>query len=57
MCFDSSQFPTNAAPSAPGVRRGPCSPASGVPADVERQYPNANVGYANLRFGEIGSTM
>jgi cellulose 1,4-beta-cellobiosidase len=41
----------------PGAARGPCSQDSGVPSDVESQYPNAKVNWSNIRFGPIGSTV
>ncbi|EGS24065.1 uncharacterized protein CTHT_0007770 [Thermochaetoides thermophila DSM 1495] len=40
----------------PGAERGPCAPTSGVPAEVEAQFPNAQVIWSNIRFGPIGST-
>ncbi|KIO27346.1 glycoside hydrolase family 7 protein [Tulasnella calospora MUT 4182] len=39
-----------------GTSRGTCSVTSGIPADVEAQYPNASVTFSNIRFGPIGST-
>ncbi|KAK0646816.1 putative cellulose 1, 4-beta-cellobiosidase [Cercophora newfieldiana] len=41
----------------PGAARGSCATDSGVPAEVEAQYPNAKVIYSNIRFGPIGSTV
>ncbi|KAL2259922.1 hypothetical protein VTK26DRAFT_6236 [Humicola hyalothermophila] len=40
----------------PGAARGPCPQTSGVPAEVEAQYPDAKVVWSNIRFGPIGST-
>jgi hypothetical protein len=40
----------------PGDARGPCAANSGVPADVEKNSPDATVTFANIRYGEIGST-
>jgi cellulose 1,4-beta-cellobiosidase len=41
----------------PGAARGSCSEDSGVPSEVESQYPNAKVAWSNIRFGPIGSTV
>jgi len=41
----------------PGAERGPCSPDSGVPSEVEAEFPNSRVIYSNIRFGPIGSTV
>jgi len=41
----------------PGAARGPCSQDSGVPSEVEAEFPNAKVIYSNIRFGPIGSTV
>ncbi|KAL2018068.1 hypothetical protein VTK56DRAFT_1300 [Thermocarpiscus australiensis] len=40
----------------PGDARGKCPQTSGVPAEVEAQYPNAKVTWSNIRFGPVGST-
>ncbi|KAL2174446.1 glycoside hydrolase family 7 protein [Thermothelomyces heterothallicus CBS 202.75] len=55
LWLDSSYPPEKAG--QPGGDRGPCSQDSGVPADVEAQYPNAKVIWSNIRFGPIGSTV
>merc|ERR1712032_1730779 len=39
-----------------GAERGPCSPDSGVPSDVEEKQADAYVSFMNIKFGEIGST-
>lgn len=57
MLWLDSDYPLNLDPSKPGVKRGPCSRDSGKPADVERMYGNAHVGYSNVKFGTIGSTV
>jgi cellulose 1,4-beta-cellobiosidase len=41
----------------PGAARGPCPADSGVPSEVEAEFPNAKVIYSNIRFGPIGSTV
>ncbi|KAH9149472.1 hypothetical protein AeRB84_007461 [Aphanomyces euteiches] len=51
-----STYPTNKSASVPGVGRGSCPTTSGVPADVEAQYPTATVKYGNIRVGDLGST-
>jgi len=56
MLWLDSNYPTDVSPSQPGIARGNCSVTSGVPKDVERMYPNSNVIYSNIRYGEIGST-
>lgn len=55
LWLDSSYPPEKTG--TPGGDRGPCSPDSGVPSEVEAQYPNAKVTYSNIRFGPIGSTV
>ncbi|KAL1836222.1 hypothetical protein VTJ49DRAFT_5417 [Mycothermus thermophilus] len=55
LWLDSSYPPEKAG--TPGGDRGPCSPDSGVPAEVEAQFPNAQVVWSNIRFGPIGSTV
>jgi len=56
MLWLDSDYPTTSPASQPGIARGSCSTSSGVPSDVESQYPNANVIYSNIKFGPIGST-
>jgi cellulose 1,4-beta-cellobiosidase len=56
MLWLDSSYPLTSSPSAPGVLRGPCPTTSGAPANVESQYPNANVKYMNIAVGTIGST-
>lgn len=41
---------------APGAVRGPCSASSGVPAELEKTYPDATFKISNIRIGDIGST-
>jgi len=41
---------------AVGGPRGSCATSSGDPDAVERNSPNANVLYGNIKIGEIGST-
>ncbi|KAK4223144.1 glycoside hydrolase [Podospora fimiseda] len=55
LWLDSSYPPEKAG--LPGGDRGPCSQDSGVPSEVESQYPNAKVVWSNIRFGPIGSTV
>jgi len=56
MLWLDSDYPTNQPTNKPGIARGPCSTDSGNPDDVESKYPNSNVKYSNIKFGEIGST-
>ncbi|CAI6341419.1 unnamed protein product [Periconia digitata] len=56
MLWLDSTFPTDADPSAPGVARGTCSVDSGKPQDLEKNSPNSQVIYSNIKFGAIGST-
>lgn len=51
-----SNFPDGADPATPGVARGTCSSTEGLPANVEANFPNAQVKFSNIRFGDIGST-
>jgi len=54
MLWLDSVYPPDA--TGAGAERGPCSPDSGVPADVEKANPDAFVQFSNIKFGEIGST-
>lgn len=56
MLWLDSNYPTDKSASTPGVARGTCSTSSGVPADVEKNSPNAQVSFSNIKFGPIGST-
>ena len=56
MLWLDSNYPTDADPSVPGIARGTCPTDSGVPAEVEAQYPDAYVVYSNIKVGPIGST-
>ncbi|KAK0667366.1 glycoside hydrolase [Cercophora samala] len=51
-----SVFPNDADPEQPGVARGRCDPADGVPATIEAAHPDAYVIYSNIKFGAINST-
>jgi len=54
MLWLDSDYPPDK--TGPGVARGPCPTSSGKPEDVERDHPDANVKYFNIKWGEIGST-
>jgi cellulose 1,4-beta-cellobiosidase len=54
MLWLDSTFPVGS--TGPGSARGSCSTSSGNYEEVERDYPNSFVKYANIRVGEIGST-
>lgn len=56
MLWLDSDYPLTKSASTPGVARGTCATTSGVPADVEKNSPNAQVIYSNIKFGDIGST-
>eukprot|EP01120_Amphizonella_sp_Union-15-10_P009313 TRINITY_DN349_c0_g1_i3.p1 TRINITY_DN349_c0_g1~~TRINITY_DN349_c0_g1_i3.p1 ORF type:complete len:468 (-),score=83.57 TRINITY_DN349_c0_g1_i3:53-1426(-) len=56
MLWLDSDYPVTSPTTTPGVARGPCSTSSGRPADVESQYPNSNVKFSNIKYGQIGST-
>ena len=54
MLWLDSTYPTDK--TTWGGPRGTCSTDSGVPADVENQYPNSHVKYSDIRVGDIDST-
>lgn len=56
MLWLDSSYPLDKDPSQPGVARGTCPTDSGEPEDVERNAPNSQVIYSNIKFGDIGST-
>ena len=56
MLWLDSDYPLDADPSKPGVNRGPCPRDSGKPEDMENNYPNSNVKFSKIRFGDIDST-
>lgn len=57
MLWLDSNFPVDADASVPGAYRGSCPITSGVPADLEKDVPNATVVFSNVRWGPIGSTV
>jgi len=56
MLWLDSDYPTTKPASQPGIARGACATSSGRPDDVEKNYPNSNVIYSNIKYGTIGST-
>jgi len=56
MLWLDSLYPINGTATKPGIARGACATTSGVPSQVESQYPNAYVKYGNIKYGDIGST-
>ena len=54
MLWLDSTYPTDK--TTIGGPRGSCPITSGVPSDVENQYPNSNVKFSDIKFGDIGST-
>jgi cellulose 1,4-beta-cellobiosidase len=56
MLWLDSLYPVNGTASKPGILRGPCATTTGVPSQVERDYPNSSVKYGNIRYGDIGTT-
>lgn len=51
-----SKYPPTADASAPGVTRGTCDPAAGLPATVEADHPDASVTYSNIKVGSLNTT-
>ncbi|CAK4477771.1 unnamed protein product [Aphanomyces euteiches] len=51
-----STYPTNVSATTPGVGRGTCDMTTGVPKEVQAQYPDATVKYSNIRVGDLGTT-
>jgi cellulose 1,4-beta-cellobiosidase len=41
----------------PGACRGSCAITSGVPADVEKNVPNATIHFSDIKYGRIGTTI
>jgi len=56
MLWLDSDYPVDAPTTQPGVSRGTCPTTSGVPSDVESQYPNASVQFSNIKWGDLNST-
>jgi len=56
MLWLDSNYPLDKDPSEPGVNRGPCPTDSGVPAEVEAEYPDATVIFSKVRVGDLDST-
>jgi cellulose 1,4-beta-cellobiosidase len=54
MLWLDSTYPTDK--TTWGGPRGTCDTSSGVPAQVESQYPNANVKYRDIRVGDFDTT-
>jgi len=56
MLWLDSDYPPDRDPSEPGVSRGPCSPDSGDPDDVEDQFANSQTHFSKIRIGCLGCT-
>merc|ERR1719471_1454629 len=56
MTWLDTASPAGKSESEPGVLRGPCPGSSGEPADLRSNHPDSSVIYANIKYGEIGST-
>ncbi|KAI0786926.1 exo-cellobiohydrolase I precursor [Abortiporus biennis] len=56
MLWLDSNYPTDGDPSKPGIARGTCDAASGVPATVEAQHPGSSVVFSNIKWGDLNST-
>ena len=56
LWLDSEAYPVDADPAQPGIARGTCPTSSGVPSEVEAQYPNSSVTFSAIKFGPINST-
>jgi len=56
MLWLDSDYPVNGTVTKPGIARGTCPTTSGVPAQVEAEYPNSSVKYFNIKYGDLGST-
>jgi len=56
LWLDGAAFPVDKSPSTPGIARGTCATTSGVPADVEKNSPDATVKFSNIRWGPFGGT-
>ncbi|KAH9474640.1 Exoglucanase [Psilocybe cubensis] len=54
MLWLDSTYPVDS--TAPGAARGSCPTTGGKPADLEKNSPNAQVIYSNIKIGDIGST-
>lgn len=54
MLWLDSTYPTDG--SGPGYERGPCPTDSGVPEEVEAEFPDASVTFSNIKFGPLNST-
>lgn len=55
MLWLDSTYPTNETGTL-GAARGSCPTTSGVPSEVEADYPNSYVIYSDIRFGPLNST-
>uniref|UniRef100_A0A6A7FZ63 cellulose 1,4-beta-cellobiosidase (non-reducing end) n=3 Tax=Hirondellea gigas TaxID=1518452 RepID=A0A6A7FZ63_9CRUS len=55
MLWLDSNWPLDADPATPGIARGPCPIDSGVPSEVEAEYPDATVKFSNIKIGPIQS--
>merc|ERR1719247_704363 len=41
----------------PGNVRGPCGTESGVPSELQRDFPGAKVVFSDIKYGPLGSTI
>lgn len=49
MLWLDSDYPVNGSATTPGISRGTCDAASGVPATLEAAHANATVTYSNIK--------
>jgi len=56
LWLDSVDPPTDRSTAPPGAVRGPCSIDSGVPSELQKDYPGAFVTYGDIKVGVFGST-
>jgi len=56
MLWLDSVYPPAEKPYPPGALRGPCSPDSGKPDTIEKEFSDAYVTYSNIKTGPFGST-
>lgn len=54
--LDGTAYPPGKPADQPGVARGTCPAAEGVPKFVREKFPNAKVVFSDIRIGDIDST-
>jgi cellulose 1,4-beta-cellobiosidase len=54
--LDGARWPKNVTPDTPGAARGTCDGSKSSPATLHKEFPDSQVVFSDIRFGDVGST-